>query len=62
MRAIKKKGNYRLYRVENHLELWSGTYKGKNSYLAGYVANAENFEYAIDVAEENMRYLMAEPV
>lgn len=61
MRAIKKQGNYRLYRVENHLELWHGTYQGKNSYRAGYVADAENFEYAIDVAEEEMRCLMAEP-
>lgn len=62
MRAIKKQGEYRLYRVENHLELWHGTYEGKYSYRAGYVANADNFEYAIDVAEEEMRCLMAEAI
>jgi len=60
MRALKKQDNYRLYRVENHYELWSGVYEGKNSYRAGYVADPENFEYAIDVAEEEMRCLMAE--
>jgi hypothetical protein len=35
---------------------------GEYSYRAGYVANAENFEYAIDVAEEEMRCLMAEAI
>ena len=29
MRAIKKQGEYRLYRVENHLELWKGVFGGK---------------------------------
>ena len=62
VRSIKKQGNYRLYSVENHYELWVGTYEGKNSYRAGYVANPENFEYAIDVAEEEMRYLRAEAI
>jgi hypothetical protein len=62
MRAIKKQGEYRLYRVENHLELWKGVFGGEYSYRAGYVANAENFEYAIDVAEEEMRCLMAEAI
>lgn len=62
MKAIKKQGNYRLYKVENHLELWHGTYQGKNSYCAGYVEDAENFEYAIDVAEEEMRCLMEEAI
>ena len=62
MRSIKKQGEYRLYRVENHLELWRGVYEGKYSYRAGYVADAENFEHAIDVAEEEMRCLMAEAI
>jgi hypothetical protein len=60
MRAIKKQGEYRLYLVENHLELWFGVFGGKYSYCAGYVTDAENFEYAIDVAEEEMRCLRAE--
>jgi len=31
MRAIKKQGEYRLYRVENHLELWRGVFGGRNT-------------------------------
>jgi hypothetical protein len=60
VRSIKKQGKYRLYSVENHYELWVGTYEGKDSYRAGYVSDPENFEYAIDVAEEEMRCLMAQ--
>jgi hypothetical protein len=60
MKAIKKQGNYRLYRIDGHLELWSGVFGGEYSYRAGYVTDADNFEYAIEVAKEEMRYLMAE--
>jgi hypothetical protein len=62
MRSIQKQGKYRLYRIENHYELWVGTYEGKNSYRAGYVMYPENFLHAIDVAEEEMRCLMAEAI
>lgn len=62
MRAIMKQGKYRLYKIDNdYHELWVGVYEGANSYRAGYVADPENFLLAIDVAEEEMRCLMAEP-
>lgn len=60
MRAIKKHGEYRLYRIENHYQLWYGKYEGKYAYLAGYVMHPENFLHAVDVAEEEMRCLRAE--
>lgn len=64
MKAIKKSGNYRLYRVDGHLELWLGTRSNTGDYstgvIVGYVSDAENFEYAVDMAREEMRYLMAE--
>jgi hypothetical protein len=60
MRALKKQGNYRLYLVDGMNELWFGVYGKKNSYMAGYVANPENMDYAVYVAEEEMTSLMME--
>tara|TARA_R110002020_G_scaffold204055_2_gene407906 strand:- start:221 stop:427 length:207 start_codon:yes stop_codon:yes gene_type:complete len=54
-RVVAKERGYTLY--ENG-ELWKGS--GVNAYLAGYVMDAENISYAIDVAEEEMAYMMAE--
>ena len=33
---------------------------GSNPYLAGYVMDAANIEYAVDMHEEELRYLMAD--
>lgn len=60
MRAIKREGNYRLYRVDGMYELWSGVIGKELSYRAGYVSNPDNFEEAIYAAQEEMHYMMAE--
>jgi hypothetical protein len=60
MRALKNDGKYFLYRIDGHLELWRGRYGKEWSYRAGYVADADNFEYAVSEAEDEMRCLMAE--
>jgi hypothetical protein len=61
-RALRKQGKYRLLRPD---ETSDGFYRlmhgsGENEYLAGYVANPENFTYAVNEAEEEMRCLMAQ--
>lgn len=61
-KAIKTDGKYFLYNIDGHLELWRGKLGGEWSYRAGYVANRDNFEYAVDTAEEEMRCLMAESI
>lgn len=60
MKAIKTNGTYYLYAIDGHLELWRGKFDGEYSFRAGYVANKENFEYACDNADEEMRCLMAQ--
>ena len=60
MRALKTDGKYFLYRIDGHLELWRGKHGKEWSYRAGYVSDADNFEYAVEMADEEMRCLMAE--
>ena len=58
MKAIKKDGQYRLYKINNSYELWFGTYiKGA---LIGYVSNAENWDEALFNAQEEIAALMSE--
>jgi hypothetical protein len=57
---------YRLYRISREL-IWAADYsctvgKRKVAIPVGYVSNPDNFEYAIDAAEEEMRCLMAEGI
>lgn len=57
---------YRLYRIGREL-IWAADYtftvgKRKVAVPVGYVSNPDNFEYAIDAAEEEMRCLMAEGI
>lgn len=64
MKAIKKEGNYRLYKIDNNYELWFGIYTtdilSDKGVKVGYVSNPDNFEDAIDTAKEEMDYMMAE--
>jgi hypothetical protein len=60
MKAIKQKDGYYLYKIDGHLELWRGKYGSEYGFNAGYVAYAENFEYAVDVAKEEAAALMAD--
>jgi hypothetical protein len=57
---VKKSGKYNVYKIQGMYELWKLTIENPNGYLAGYVSNLDNLEYAIDNAEEEMRCLMAE--
>ena len=55
VRKIKRgKTTYSLYK---NGELWTG---GRHAYMAGYVMDPENIDYAIDVHEEEMRHLHQE--
>ena len=56
MKAIKKDGYYRLYKTADGYELWIGRY-GDTGARLGYVADPENWEYALDMAKEEIRYL-----
>jgi hypothetical protein len=61
MKQINTSGKYFLYKTEEgYLELWRGQYGSEWGYRAGYVSDADNFEYAVEVAEEELRVLMAE--
>lgn len=66
MKALKKQGEYRLYRVNGHLEIWCGVYNEEQSYLKGVRVGGlmyiENFEYAVEVAKDEVRCLIAEGV
>jgi hypothetical protein len=59
-RAIKTRGKYRLLppdeTSDGFCRLVHG--RGKTEYFAGFVSNPENFETAIDAAEEEMRCLL----
>ena len=46
------------YGLLANTELWK--IAGEHSYMAGYVMNPENIEFAVDEAEEEMRCLLAE--
>tara|TARA_R110000851_G_C12803410_1_gene537703 strand:+ start:289 stop:501 length:213 start_codon:yes stop_codon:yes gene_type:complete len=46
------------YGLLTNTELWK--IAGKHSYMAGYVMNPENLEYAVDTAEEEMAALLAD--
>jgi hypothetical protein len=51
-----------MYKIQGHYELWRGRMSSKNGYRAGYVSNPDNMQEAINAAEEEMRYLMAEAI
>ncbi len=59
---VKKAGKYKMYKVQGHYELWHGRMTSKNGYRAGFVSNPDNMQEAIEAAEEEMRYLMAEAI
>ena len=58
MKAIKKDGEYRLYKVGAFYELWFGTYT--NGSLIGYVSDLENWDLALFNAKEEVAALMSE--
>lgn len=57
---MAKSRGYFVYKIQGYKELWKGKIEGEYAYRAGYVFDIENLEQAIDAAEEEMRYLMAE--
>ena len=59
---VKKAGRYKLYKIQGQYELWRGRMTAKHAYRAGYVSNPDNMQEAIEAAEEEMRYLMAEAI
>ena len=46
------------YGLTSNGELWK--LAGRNSYMAGYVADREDIEYAAEVADEEMESLLAD--
>jgi hypothetical protein len=65
-RLVQEGDFYRLYRISREL-IWAADYsftvgKRKVAVAVGYVSNPDNFEIAIDAAEEEMRCLMAEGI
>lgn len=62
MRALHAQGKYRLLPPDEtshgYYRLMYG--KGEHEFLAGLVADARNFETAVDEAEEEMRCLIAQ--
>lgn len=55
MKALRKLDNYRMYRIDNHYELWHGKYNAEQEagvgVRVGYVSNPDNFEMACHEAE-----------
>jgi len=65
-RLVQEGNLFRLYHISREL-IWGPDYsckvgKRKVAVPVGYVSNPENFEYAVDAAEEEMRCLMAEGI
>ena len=64
LEPIATEGTYNLYKVDGYYEVWCGIYTtDKNSDLGvrvGYVWKPENFGEAIDRANEELAYMMAE--
>ena len=64
MKAIKKQGKYRMYRVQDMYELWTGKYNAQQEagvgVRVGYVSNPENFEMACHEAELEFKQLERE--
>jgi hypothetical protein len=62
MKAIKKSENFRLYKIENHFELWLGIYTTEKysdkGVRLGYVSSPENWEEALENAKEEIACLM----
>jgi hypothetical protein len=48
------------YELRDNGELWRVFEDSECNYMAGYVMDAENLDYAIEMAEEEMRVLMAQ--
>jgi hypothetical protein len=61
---IKTDGKFNLYKSQdnNLFELWIGDKNTEESALVGYVGDIENFEEAVDNANEELAYLAAEAV
>jgi len=59
MRAIKIEGQYRLYKIENHYELWMGTIEDGCLVNDDMMYPVEDFLYYVGVAEEEMRSLIS---
>lgn len=57
-RAIKRNGDYRLYRVDGHLELWLGTLKD-GVLVTADIWSVEDFDAAVADTEEELAYLLA---
>jgi hypothetical protein len=60
---MKAKAGYYVYNVQGYKELWRGKIEKEAteySYRAGYIANLDNLDYAIEEAAAEMRALMAE--
>ena len=57
-KIIKTDGTFNLYKEGNGFVLWHGN--KRNGAQVGYVSDAENFEYAVMEAKEEIRYLMEE--
>lgn len=60
IKPVKKAGKFHLYKIQGMFELWNGAIEGEWSYRAGYVANPDNLDIAVDAANEEIRCLMAE--
>lgn len=59
----KAKAGYYVYYIQGHYELWRGKIEQEEthySFRAGYIANLDNLDYAIEEAKAEMRALMAE--
>lgn len=54
--ATQKRGKT-TYKLYANGELWTG---GRHGFLCGYVADPDGLDYAIDMHEEELHFLMAE--
>ena len=60
---MKSKAGYHVYKIDGVKELWRGKIEQAethHSYRAGYIADLDNLDYAIEEAAAEMRSLMAE--
>lgn len=55
MKALRKLDNYRMYKIDDHYELWHGKYNTAQEagvgVRVGYVSNPDNFLMACHEAE-----------
>lgn len=55
MKALRKLDNYRMYKINDHYELWHGKYGA--GVRVGYVSNPANFLMACHEAEMEFKAL-----